>query len=162
MAYVFFLFCVNNITLISQVLFTHSTHSGRSQTLCNFNWQANSFAIILFITLILASSASILGTVDFQRVHILGAVGRGRNRFYRLQHPAVLSLKRSLSVCKQMVCSDFALKLMIPSIPRVVSKPLFLYLRQPFLLRTCRKLISKMSFQYPQAYRDDAVVSKRG
>ncbi|KAK1888586.1 Prolyl endopeptidase [Dissostichus eleginoides] len=41
---------------------------------------------------------------------------------------------------------------------RVISKPLFHSLRQLLLLRSSRKLTSKMSFQYPQACRDDAVM----
>lgn len=154
----FFFVLTKNITWISRVI-QHTV--GGHKMCCIFNLKSYILVIILFIKLVLTSS--ILSTVVFQRVlHILNSVGRGRNRFYRLQHPAALSLKRSLSVCKQMVYSDFVLKLMFSSIHRVVSKPLFHYLRQPFLLRPCRKLIYEMSFQYPQAYRDDAVVSKCG
>ncbi|XP_033932416.1 prolyl endopeptidase [Pseudochaenichthys georgianus] len=47
---------------------------------------------------------------------------------------------------------------MFPRLQRVISKPLFHSLRQLLLLRSSRKLTSKMSFQYPQAYRDDAVM----
>ncbi|XP_031600623.2 prolyl endopeptidase [Oreochromis aureus] len=41
---------------------------------------------------------------------------------------------------------------------RVISKAPFQSLRQLFWLRNSRKLTSKMSFQYPQAYRDESVV----
>ncbi|KAK5879962.1 hypothetical protein CesoFtcFv8_023035 [Champsocephalus esox] len=47
---------------------------------------------------------------------------------------------------------------MFSRLQRVISKPLFHSLRQLLLLRSSRKLTSKMSFQYPQAYRDDAVM----
>lgn len=47
-------------------------------------------------------------------------------------------------------------------IHRLVAKPLFQSLRQLVLLRLSQNLTSKMAFQYPQAYRDDAVVSKGG
>uniref|UniRef100_A0A8C9XQP7 Prolyl endopeptidase n=1 Tax=Sander lucioperca TaxID=283035 RepID=A0A8C9XQP7_SANLU len=43
-------------------------------------------------------------------------------------------------------------------IQRVISQPQFQSLGQLFFLRNSRKLTSKMAFQYPQAYRDDAVV----
>ncbi|KAI4801908.1 hypothetical protein KUCAC02_019775 [Chaenocephalus aceratus] len=47
---------------------------------------------------------------------------------------------------------------MFSRLQRVILKPLFHSLRQLLLLRSSRKLTSKMSFQYPQAYRDDAVM----
>ncbi|KAK5852854.1 hypothetical protein PBY51_006693 [Eleginops maclovinus] len=43
-------------------------------------------------------------------------------------------------------------------IQKAISKPLFHSLRLILLLRSSRKLTSKMSFQYPQTYRDDAVM----
>ncbi|XP_040920065.1 prolyl endopeptidase isoform X1 [Toxotes jaculatrix] len=47
---------------------------------------------------------------------------------------------------------------MFARVPSVISKPLFHSLRQLFLLRSSRKPTSKMAFQYPQAYRDEAVL----
>ncbi|TNN62371.1 Prolyl endopeptidase [Liparis tanakae] len=47
---------------------------------------------------------------------------------------------------------------MFHGVYRLISKPTLHSLRQLILLRNSRKLSSKMSFQYPQAYRDDAVV----
>ncbi|XP_012722850.2 prolyl endopeptidase [Fundulus heteroclitus] len=47
---------------------------------------------------------------------------------------------------------------MIHRLRIVISKPLIQSLRLPCVLRHCRKLTSKMPFQYPQAYRDEAVV----
>uniref|UniRef100_A0A3B5RAQ1 Prolyl endopeptidase n=1 Tax=Xiphophorus maculatus TaxID=8083 RepID=A0A3B5RAQ1_XIPMA len=47
---------------------------------------------------------------------------------------------------------------MIHRLRKVISKPLLQSLRQLCVLRHSRKLTSKMAFQYPQAYRDEAVV----
>ncbi|XP_033847291.1 prolyl endopeptidase-like [Periophthalmus magnuspinnatus] len=41
---------------------------------------------------------------------------------------------------------------------RLITAPFFHCLRPYLSLRTSRKLSSKMSFQYPQAFRDEAVV----
>ena len=49
---------------------------------------------------------------------------------------------------------------MIYRILRVVSKPLLQSLNHLVLLHNFRNLVSKMAFQYPLAFRDEAVVSK--
>ncbi|XP_064846650.1 prolyl endopeptidase-like [Oncorhynchus masou masou] len=47
---------------------------------------------------------------------------------------------------------------MFGRVQKVISKQLFKSLTQLFLLRNSRTVTSKMSFQYPNAYRDEAVV----
>lgn len=73
----FFFVLTNKITLISRVLFTHSTHRLKSQNVCSCNLKGFSL-VILFIKLILASSASVgafLACALFRISSVLSAEG---------------------------------------------------------------------------------------
>ena len=97
--------------------------------------------------------------------------------FPRTKTKTILSIDRQVALCRKpaprrlrvalsavfvdcvVTGAQYLLKLMFfCRIQRVISKQLLTSLGHIFTLRNSRSLTSKMSFQYPPVYRDEAVV----